>query len=61
MGDRKQRSSGTLHAAALPKETELRTSPDRATEQEEEKDKVCGMCVCVCVFASIVVWARVRR
>lgn len=41
-GNRKQWSSGTHHVVALPIVRGLRTSPDRATEQEEDKTK----CVC---------------
>lgn len=55
---------GTHHAAALSTITGHNICPDRATEQEEEKEVVFShACVCVfaCSYVSAFVWAYVRR
>lgn len=53
---------GTHHAAALSTVTGHNICPDRATEQEEEKEEVfSSVCVSVCSYASTFVWAYVRR
>lgn len=47
--NKKAVEQGTHHAAALSTVTGHSICPDRATEQEEEKEEVF-LCVCVCVW-----------
>lgn len=47
---------GTHHAAAPSTVTGPGMCPDRAAEQEEEKEELF-----VCIYASAFVWAYVRR
>lgn len=48
LGNRQQWNRGTHHGAALSTVTGHRICPDRATEQEEEKEAVVCVCVQLC-------------